>query len=148
MHDAAADMPLPPYRHVPGRNERPDETFFDGVRASGEAAWLYGIRLFNAGYYWETHEVLEPVWLDARPNSRERHLVQAIIHLANGLLKETMGRPNARRRLAVLARERFAEAFSDGRHCLMGIRAADARTVADKLAAGDLAITLDLVNEL
>lgn len=135
-------MPLPPRPHIPGRNARPDEAFFDGVKTDSGAAWAYGIRLFNNGFYWEAHEVLEPVWRDAPPNSRERHLVQAVIHLANGLLKEAMARPNARLRLAGLARGRLVEAFP-GRHGrLMGIDAEEALSAADRLALGEVGITL------
>jgi predicted metal-dependent hydrolase len=138
-----ADLPLPPHRHIPGQNERPDEAFFNSVKEESDKAWLYGIRLFNAGFYWEAHEVLEPVWLNASPNSRERYLVQAVIHLANGLLKETMGRPNARRRLAGLAHGRLVEAFPEGRGRLMCIEAADLFAAADKLAEGDIEIRLN-----
>lgn len=143
-----AEMPLPPYRHVPGQNARPDEAFFEGVKADRETAWLYGIRLLNSGFYWEAHEVLEPVWLDARPNSRERYLVQAVIHLANGLLKEAMVRPNARRRLAALARGRLLEAFPDGRGQLMGVDAAQAIASADMLANGVGEVRLNIEYEL
>ena len=144
----AAEMPLPPYRHVPGQNDRPDEAFFGGVKTEVETAWFYGIRLFNSGFYWEAHEVLEPVWLNARPNSRERHLVQAVIQLANGLLKEAMARPNARRRLAGLARRRLLEAFPDGRGQLMGVDAVQALESADMLADGGGDVRLDLEYEL
>lgn len=143
-----ADIPLPTYRHIPGRNDRPDMAFFDGIKAESDTAWLYGIRLFNAGFFWEAHEVLEPVWLGAMPNSRERHLVQAIIHLANGLLKETMERPNARRRLAGLARGRLFEAFPDGRGKLMGVDAAEALAMADMLADGNGEIRLNIEYEI
>lgn len=143
-----ADMPLPTYRHIPGRNERPDGAFFDNIKAESETAWLYGIRLFNTGFYWEAHEVLEPVWLGAMPNSRERHLVQAVIHLANGLLKEAMERPNARRRLAGLARGRLLEAFPDGRGKLMGVYAAEALAAADMLASGNGVVRLNIDYEI
>jgi len=49
--------------------------------------WLYGIHLFNHGFYWEAHEVLEAVWNNAAPNSREKHLVQGVIQIANAQLK-------------------------------------------------------------
>ena len=73
--------------------------------AAENIAWQYGIRLFNNGYYWESHEVLEAVWLKALPNSRERYLLQAIIHFANACLKRKMSRPKAVMRLSALALE-------------------------------------------
>jgi hypothetical protein len=143
-----ADMPLPPHRHIPGQNDRPDEAFLASLKAEHDKAWRYGIRLLNAGYYWETHEVLEPVWLAAAPNSRERHLVQAVIHLANGMLKEVMGRPNARRRLAGLARASLAETFPGGSGQLMGLDAHELMTAADRLFAGESEIRLTTEYEL
>lgn len=41
--------------------------------------------------------------MNARPNSPERALVQAVIQLANAGLKARMGRPKASRRLMLLA---------------------------------------------
>jgi hypothetical protein len=144
----AVDLPLPPYRHIPGLNARPEGALFDAVKSDGTQAWFYGIRLFNSGFYWEAHEVLEAVWLNALPNSRERYLVQAVIQLANGLLKEAMGRPNARRRLAGLARKQIVEAFPEGAGQVMGISAAEALAAADNLAAGDAGIRLIVECEL
>lgn len=155
----AAEIPLPSYRHMPGVNVRPDEAFFAAVKASVPAAtadetgvenvaWRYGLRLLNAGFYWEAHEVLEPVWLNAAPNSRERHLVQAVIHLANGLLKQAMDRPGARLRLSELCRGAFADAFPSGSGRLMGIDYADAVSAVDALTRGSADIRLSTQYEI
>jgi hypothetical protein len=144
---------------MPGVNARPDEAFFAAVKASAPAAtadetgaenvaWRYGLRLLNAGFYWEAHEVLEPVWLNAAPNSRERQLVQAVIHLANGLLKQAMGRPGACLRLAELCRGAFAGAFPSGPGRLMGIDYADAVSAVDALVQGRTDIRLSMRYEI
>ncbi len=141
------EPPLPGRRHVPGANARPPEGAFAAIRraaakptceatADANIAWRHGLRLFNAGFDWEAHEVLEAVWLNAAPNSCERALVQGIIHLANGRLKQAMGRPNARRRLANLAAEAFSAAFPLGRGRLMGIDGEKAALAARSLAEG------------
>lgn len=83
--------------------------------------WRYGITLFNHGFYWESHEVLESVWLNARPNSRERYLLQGIIHLANAALKLRMHRPRAVYRLNKLAAEYIARAYPESDGVLMGL---------------------------
>lgn len=138
---------LPGHRHVPGVNSRPQDGAFDAFRqaaakptceatAGANIAWRYGLRLFNAGFDWEAHEVLEAVWLNAAPNSRERALVQGIIHLANGRLKQAMGRPNARRRLAGFAGEAFRAAFPSGGGRLLGIDGEKAASAARDLADG------------
>ncbi len=87
------------------------------------AAWLYGLRLLRNRYYWEAHEVLESVWINATPNSRERHLVQGAIHLSNAALKVRMNRIDASLRLCELAEECFRRSFSQLKtDCLMGLK--------------------------
>lgn len=122
-------FPAEPY--VPGRTPRPSDD--DGVhRIAREApsptdpaawrhnrAWLAGLRLYRHGYFWEAHEVWEAVWVNTRPNSAERALVQGVIQLANAGLKQRMGRPGAARRLADLAIGHFGTAGGEG--VLMGL---------------------------
>lgn len=61
--------------------------------------YRYGWSLFKAGFYWEAHEVWEPVWLASRPNSLERGFLKAAIQMTNACLKQAMGNNNAARRL-------------------------------------------------
>lgn len=108
------DWPDHPY--VPGQSPRHDEGFFDPVTSAivpgmplEELAvsdcWLHGWAFFEAGFYWEAHELWEPLWMHMAPNSVERHFVRAVIQLANAKLKERMGRPKAALRLCGLAQE-------------------------------------------
>ena len=85
------------------------------ANAAANVAWLHGLRLIDLEYYWEAHEILETVWMNAAPNSRERQLVQGIIHLANAALKVKMDRPKAAARLLELARNHIDEAFINHR---------------------------------
>lgn len=104
------DVPMPATHHRPGSGSKPDLSPLEAVKAlvpeRTEAAnwranqpYLYGIALFEAGFYWEAHEVWEPVWLNAAPNSADRHLLQALIQYANAALKRDMGRERAAQRL-------------------------------------------------
>ena len=104
------DYPLPSMRHVPGTGPAPDLGQLEAIKAlvpsrTVATAWrenvpyLYGMTLFAASYYWEAHEVWEPVWMNCSPNSPERHLLQALIQYANAALKRDMGRARATRRL-------------------------------------------------
>ena len=79
--------------------------------ASKNVPWLYGTRLFKSGFFWEAHEVWEAVWLRAAPNSRERFLLQGMIHLTNAFLKQKCGQVKAAQRLKTLAEECFVRAF-------------------------------------
>ncbi|MGI9352211.1 MAG: DUF309 domain-containing protein [Rhizobiaceae bacterium] len=120
----AETLELPSRKHVPGKNKRPPEGFMDHVVCQSHAVtvsetadtnlgWLYGLRLLKNGFYWEAHEVLEAIWMRAAPNSRERKLLQAIIHIANSAIKIRMGRPKAALRLRTLADECIAQAFKN-----------------------------------
>ncbi|PKP85093.1 MAG: DUF309 domain-containing protein [Alphaproteobacteria bacterium HGW-Alphaproteobacteria-2] len=138
-----ARFPLPEAAHVPGANPRPDEAAFDALKAAvpaetttegagDNAAWQHGLRLIAAGYYWEAHEVLEPVWLNAAPNSPERHLLRAAIQLANAALKQRMGRPGAALRLCAIVE---AEARAAGPGPVMGLGASPFAAAAARLRA-------------
>lgn len=126
---AVANWPLPVEAFVPGRSPRPEEGLFITIADRAPArtdptawrtneAWLYGFRLYEAGCFWEAHEVWEPVWMGAAPNSTARHLVQGLIQLANACLKLRMGRKRAALRLVRDAALRLAEA---GSAPLMGV---------------------------
>lgn len=102
--------------YVPGRTARPPEDTFLDLRKSvtvemmedelaASPAWRAGWQFYGAGYFWEAHEVWEPVWMQLPPNSAARHVVQAVIQLANAELKIKMGRLQAAQRLCTLVRE-------------------------------------------
>lgn len=108
-------IPLPGHAYVPGRNERHAEDAFETVRSTarpglsapalaGCDAFVAGLQFLEAGYFWEAHEVLEPVWLALPEPSVERRLVQGLIQLANGRLKLAMNRPKAAQRLVAITR--------------------------------------------
>ncbi|MFN3548732.1 MAG: DUF309 domain-containing protein [Mesorhizobium sp.] len=126
---AVAGLPLPAQPFVPGRGPRPEAGLFiaiadrapvrtDPAAWRANEAWLYGFRLYDAGCFWEAHEVWEPVWMGAAPNSVERHLAQGLIQLANACLKLNMGRKRAALRLLRDAGLRLADA---GSAPLMGV---------------------------
>ncbi|MEL7462976.1 MAG: DUF309 domain-containing protein [Pseudomonadota bacterium] len=140
-------LPLPDRKYVPGVTERHAEDAFDTIRDQAKAvtetatavenpAWAYGLRLFDAGFWWEAHEVLEPVWMNARPNSAERAMTQAVIQLANGALKREMGAERAWRRLCAIALDLAAEATRVDA-APMGLAYADLERAAGAIAAGD-----------
>lgn len=43
---------------------------------------MWGIELFNHGYYWEAHEAWEGLWRKAARETAERNLLQGLILLA------------------------------------------------------------------
>jgi hypothetical protein len=137
-------LPRGPY--IPGRNARHPEGAFDALRAKAlmptataaaaeNAAWLAGIDLLEAGFYWEAHEVLEQVWMNAPANAPERYQVQAVIQLANAALKQLMDRPRAALRLCAITRDLAGQARRRGGKAVMGLDEAALSGAADRLEA-------------
>ena len=106
--------PLPPYRYVPG--ESPHPTRDPAGHAYGanntrlkpfkprewrnSETYLYGIDLFNHGYWWEAHEALEAVWAAAGRHSRTGQFVQGLILIAAAHLKRLQGDDDTARQMA------------------------------------------------
>src|SRR6056297_553086 len=122
--------PWPSYPYVPGQTPRHAEDAFDSMKGvtsplSQSVAWHAGLRFFDAGYYWEAHEVWEAVWMGAPANSPEKCLLQGMIQLANAGLKRRMGRMRAAERLDRLADGLLSEARRRGGPDVMGLSPAD-----------------------
>ena len=95
------DRPFPSYRHVPGRTPHPTRApeGHSFVRAElslpdlNHIDWrscrefLFGVDLFNAGYWWESHEIFEGLWHAAGHRSEAGHVLQAMIQCAAAHLK-------------------------------------------------------------
>ena len=120
----------PTHAYVPGRTPRHPDGTFDTIRDTARPgddaetlarsqAFVAGLHYLDTGFYWEAHEVLEPVWMALPEGSAERRFAQALIQLANGRLKLVMDRPRAALRLAGLARRLMADSL--GRDRVMGI---------------------------
>jgi uncharacterized protein len=132
IRDRAWAWPLPHDPHLPGLNARTTDVNISRIarsapRPTNAKAWreneayLAGLRLYACGYYWEAHEVWEPVWMNALPRSQERELTQGLIQLANSALKLKMTQTAAARRLAMIAHKHFREASVGGAPVVMGV---------------------------
>ena len=99
------DRALPPYAYVPGQQPHPirdprghsfgmkpdDPEPPDPNRWRACRTYLYGIDLFNHGYYWEAHEVLEGLWHACHRRGPMGMFFKALIALAAAGLKLRMG---------------------------------------------------------
>src|SRR6059058_2949391 len=108
----AAKLPLPQWAYVPGETAEAEadhdtlwqamalvpSRFQDFVPAR-HPALRYGIALNDAGYFWESQEILEAVWAAAPQGGRERILLRACIQIANANLRLRMLKPHAASRL-------------------------------------------------
>ncbi len=142
-------MHLPEYAYIPGISQRHPETAFDALKSTALPghnaaelaacdAFTAGIRFLHEGYYWESHEVLEAVWMRLPDGSTERAFVQGLIQLANGHLKLRMGRHKAALRLVGQARSLVpAESSST----IMTLKVVDVHQWINRLEA-DLILSL------
>ena len=102
------DIPLPAYRYRPGasphpvthpdghmyphREEEPSEAVFHLPRDWRNCReYLYGVDLFNAGFYWEAHESWESAWKIIGRTSRAGQFLQGLIQVAAALVKHREG---------------------------------------------------------
>ena len=106
----AVNLAVPRWAHVPGETAEADhETLalalalvparFEGFVPARHPALRYGLGLNDAGYFWESHEILEAVWAAAPQGGRKRILLRACIQIANANLKLRMQKPRAAARL-------------------------------------------------
>lgn len=96
---------FPPYSYVPGlwphpqsdpRGHRYQPHFPDGdlENLKHDPTFLAAILLFNAGYYWESHEAWETLWHRAGRKGPTADLLKALIQLAVVGVKVREGRPD------------------------------------------------------
>jgi hypothetical protein len=116
------DRTFPPYAYLPGSglphprrdpqghsHQAPEQIPepLDAVDWSGCSTYLYGIDLFNHGYYWEAHEAWEGLWLAAGRMGVTAEFLKGLIKLAAAGLKIRQQRPRGVRRHALRAIEHF-----------------------------------------
>jgi predicted metal-dependent hydrolase len=73
-----------------------------------------GVELFNAGYYWEAHEVWEELWHVEERRGATAEMLKGLIKLAAAGVKAREGRENGVRTHCRRAAESFERAASQG----------------------------------
>jgi len=115
--------PFPSYTYVPGKTPHPirestghsyqqPEPFVESF-SSDEwpkcEAYLFGIDLFNAGFFWESHEQWEAVWHAVGRVGTTASFLKGLIKLSAAGVKSLEQKPNGVQRHAHRAAELFAE---------------------------------------
>ncbi len=131
------DEPLPRYAHVPGRTPHPHSdpaghSFGvqavllpepDPLRWQDNRAYLRGLDLFNAQFYWESHEAWEALWMAAGRTGATADFLKGLIKLAAAGVKQLEGRPEGVRSHARRAAELLrAVAGETGQPAFMGLQ--------------------------
>jgi uncharacterized protein len=134
QHDFS-DAPLPAYTYVPGgpwpHPKRVLEEQATGGSACGndhsgtqgswwQARFRRAAELFNAGYYWEAHEVWEELWHAEGRRGPTAEVLKGLIKLAAAGVKVREGRENGVRTHCRRAAESFAAAAGQGGPCQLG----------------------------
>jgi uncharacterized protein len=134
-----SSAPLPPYSYVPGHTPHPVSDpaghMYGQPHASApplepakwreSAAYLYGVDLFNHGFYWEAHEAWESLWHAAGRTGATASWLKALIKLAAAGVKAREGNAvgasrHARRSLELAAEARASVFESADVYC--GVR--------------------------
>ena len=138
---------LPPYTFIPGQAPHPvsDPAGHSFGRAAEPVAhfdsadwqtchpYLYGIDLFNHGFYWEAHEAWESLWHAAGRTGPIAAFLKGLIKLAAAGVKLREGVPDGAKGHAKRAAALFRECESLGDR-VMGLRPADLIGWADAAA--------------
>ncbi len=92
---------FPRYRHIPNQTPHPVIDPKGHSYQKGEEKpehlppekwmqndfYLYGVDLFNHGFWWEAHEAWETVWMTTQKNDLEGQYLQGLIQFSAALLK-------------------------------------------------------------
>ena len=127
---------LPPYSYVPGGpwpHPRASSeghsrdlvmTPVDPIGTNGWAsspAYLRGIELFNAGYYWEAHEWWEALWHAHGRKGATATVLQGLIKLAAAGVKVREQRPEGVRTHAARAAVHFEKSRQEAGRFQLGL---------------------------
>jgi hypothetical protein len=141
---------LPPYAFVPGRFPHPvsdpaGHSFGTTPARPAQLTpgnwcasqpYLYGLDLFNAGYYWESHVAWEGLWLACGRTGLVADFLKGLIKLAAAGVKHLEGRPagvhSHARRAAELWR-RTADALTGKEEGFLGFRPSELIALAERI---------------
>ncbi len=114
-------LPLPRCRYVPDVSSpgqrRFIRQFLSEILPAGRTEeaervrFYYGADLFDVGFYWEAHEVWEPLWLASPSRSGERAFLHGLLLATAALLRAEVGKKTAAQRLALRAEAKLQEAM-------------------------------------
>ncbi|WP_052031850.1 DUF309 domain-containing protein [Novipirellula maiorica] len=119
-----SSVPLPPYAFVPGMHPHPvsgvgghryrcDEHLGTYDSQTYRRQHCLAIDLLNHGYYWESHEAWEAIWIAADPATLRAAFLKGLIKLAAAGVKARQGSSSGVRRHSDRAAALFLECERD-----------------------------------
>lgn len=123
---------LPTQAYVPGQGPRPSLVADDPTRATAaaylradrwreHAEYLWGVDLYNAGFFWEAHEVWEASWRASAHDPEQHSYLQGLIQIAAACLKGATLDANAARSIGTRALERLDQLSAKVNEPYMGL---------------------------
>jgi len=140
---------FPPYTYVPGRaphpvsdpaghmhgHEPPQPPPLDPDHWQDSDTYLFGIDLFNHGYYWEAHEAWESLWHAAERQGTVADFLKGLIKLAAAGVKSLEENPAGVERHTNRAVELLSSVSqSSTRYCGINLESVLAKCRSDALA--------------
>jgi hypothetical protein len=137
------DEPFPPYTFVPGGQKphpfsdpaghsfgksEPAPAPLDAERWRESRTFLYGLDLFNAGFFWESHVQFEALWKAVGRKGPVADFLKGLIKLAAAGVKQREGKPIGVRTHARRAAELFRGV---GQEVFLGFRVAELISLAE-----------------
>jgi len=143
--------PFPPYTFVPGRSPHPisdpaGHSFgvaheipapLDPEQWQQSQSYLYGIDLFNGGFFWESHEQWEGLWHAAGRKGSTATFLKGLIKLAAAGVKYLEGKPAGVTSHATRAAEHWREvarSLGANADCYLGFRLQELIALAEGIA--------------
>jgi uncharacterized protein len=99
----------------------PEPAFLPAAKWIQNAEYLWGVDLYNAGFFWEAHEAWEGVWRVAAQEPDQHRFLQALIQCTAACLKARMGNLDAAHRLAGRALKRLDDLQARHQGVYMGL---------------------------
>ena len=84
--------------HIP--ELKSEITKFDNDTWQNSQRYLYAVDLFNFGFWWEAHEVLEDLWNQTGKSTLTAKFIQGLIQISAAFLKDSQLFPRGASRLA------------------------------------------------
>ncbi len=157
-----SDRPFPPYTYIPGQTAhprsdpaghsygRPDPhvAAFESENWRASQEYLFGIDLFNAQFFWESHEQWEALWHAVGRRGDVAEFLKGLIKLAAANVKRLEGNSAGVRRHATRAEQLFDKLLMSQSSMagfeLAKLRSLGTRLGTDQTALGGKDITLGL----
>ena len=149
---------FPPYRFIPGESPHPTRDpdghsyknmseqlkSFENKQWQSCDAYLYGIDLFNYGYWWEAHEALEAVWIVAGRKTETGLFTQGLIQVSVAHLKKHQGFDDVAKRIAIEGLEKMMRK----ENIYLGIDVSKFRSHVESYFTGDnkMPVVIELVD--